>query len=129
MVKPFSMDLRSRVVAAIEAGESHRSVAKRFSLGISTVGHWYRRKQRTGSVAPAQMGPPEGSKLEAHEDFILGLIGDQKDITLLEIADRLEAERGVRVVPPTIWYFLNRRGITFKKRQHTPVNRNARMSA
>ena len=126
MGKPFSMDLRTRVVAAIEAGESHRSVAKRFAVGISTVGHWYRRKQRTGSVAPARMGPPEGSKLDAYEGFIFGLIEAQKDITLQEIADQLQAEHGVRVVPPTIWYFLDRRGITFKKRQHTQLNKSAK---
>ena len=129
MVKPFSMDLRSRVVAAIEAGESHRAVAKRFFLGVSTVGHWYRRKQRTGSIAPAQMGPPEGSKLDAHEGLILGLVEDQKDITLHEIADRLEAECGMRVVPQTIWYWLDRRGITYKKRQRMRRNRSARTSS
>jgi transposase len=49
------------------------------------------------------------------------------DITLTEIAERLAMEHGVRVVPSTVWMFLDKRGITFKKRQRMRASSNGRM--
>jgi transposase len=77
---------------------------------------------------PGRQGNPGRSKLDAHEGFILGLIEERKDIALHEMADRLDAEHGLRVHPSTIWYFLDRRAITFKKRPRTPPSRSARTS-
>ena len=115
MGKALGMDLRRRVIAAIEGGLSTRAAAARYSIGIATAGAWGRLKRDTGDVRPARQGPPSGSKLDPHEAFILGLIEQAPDIALHEIAERLEAECGVRVVPATIWYFLDKRGMTFKK--------------
>jgi transposase len=115
MGKPLGVDLRRRVVAAIEGGLSTREAAERFSVSKAAAGAWARLKRRTGDVAPKPQGSPEGSRLDAHEGFILGLIEADKDITLSEIADRLVIDHGLRVVPSTIWYFLDRRGMTFKK--------------
>jgi transposase len=79
-------------------------------------------------VKPGRLGNPGGSKLDAHKDFILGLIAAQKDITLHEIAERLAGAYGVRVQPSTVWYFLERNGLSFKKRQRMPLSKNARTS-
>jgi transposase len=68
------------------------------------------------------------SKLDAYEAFILGLIEDAPDITLAEIGGRLAAERDVRAAPSTVWLFLDRRGITFKKRRRTPQSSSVPMS-
>ena len=127
-MRAYGLDLRRRVVAAIEGGMSTRAAARRYSVSIAAAGAWARRKRATGSVAPAKQGNPGGSKLDVHEGFILGLIEAEKDITLAEITSRLEADQGVRVVPATLWYFLDRRGITFKKRQRTQPSRPAKMS-
>lgn len=115
MGKPLGVDLRRRVVAAIEGGLSTREAAERFSVSKAAAGAWARLKRATGDVAPKPQGSPEGSRLDVHEGFILALIEADKDITLSEMADRLEADHGLCVVPSTIWYFLDRRGITFKK--------------
>jgi len=56
------------------------------------------------------------------------LIAEQADITLAEMVKRLEGERSLRVDPSTIWYFLHRRGITFKKRQRMRANKVVPMS-
>jgi transposase len=116
------------VVAAIEAGASTGEAAERYEIGKSTAGAWARLKRATGDVAPGRQGQPEGSKLDACEDFILALIEENRDITLAEIAERLGRERGVRAVPATIWYFFDRRGITFKKRPRTQASRSAKTS-
>ncbi|MER9026752.1 transposase [Mesorhizobium sp. M0815] len=100
-------------------GVSTREAARRFRIGISTAGSWYRRYRETGETQARKQGQPSRSKLDAREAFILGLIEDAPDITLAEIGERLAAERGVRVAPSTVWLFLDRRGITFKKRRRT----------
>ena len=128
MTRSLSTDLRQRVIAAVEDGMSTREAARRFQVGISTVGAWHRRYRETGETVARKQGQPSGSKLDAHEAFILGLIADQRDITLLEIAETLEQERRVRCVASTVWVFLDRRGITFKKRQRTPASSRGRMS-
>ncbi len=115
MGKPLGVDLRRRVVGAIEGGLSTREAAERFSVSKAAAGAWARLKRATGDVVPKRQGSPEGSILDPHEGFILGLIEADKDIALVEIAERLEAGHGLHVVPSTIWYFLDRRGFTFKK--------------
>jgi putative transposase len=55
MAKPYSRDLRERVVAAVEEnGLSRRKAAAQFAVGISTVINWVRRFRETGSVLPAK---------------------------------------------------------------------------
>jgi transposase len=127
MTRSLSADLRRRVIAAIEEGVSTREAARRFRIGISTAGNWHRRYRETGELEARKQGQPSRSKLDAHEAFILGLIEDAPDITLAEIGERLAAERGVRVAPSTVWLFLDRRGITFKKRRLTPPSSSAPM--
>jgi transposase len=128
MARAYSSDLRVRVIAAIDGGLSTRQAAALFSIGIATAGAWHRFWRKTGEAKPLRRGNPGGSKLDAHADFILGLIAEHKDITLHEITERLREELGVTVQPSTVWYFLDRRGMTFKKRQRMPPNRSARMS-
>lgn len=122
MTQSLSADLRGRVIAAIEEGLSTRKAARRFRIGIATAGRWYRRYLETGETVARKQGQPSGSKLDPHEDFILGLIEETPDITLAEIAERLASAHGVRVVPSTVWMFLDKRGVTFKKRRRTPQN-------
>jgi transposase len=124
MGKPYSQDLRERVVTALESGMSTAQAAARFSIGKATAGTWGRLKRSQGDVRPAKQGKPKGSVLDAHEAFILGVLRDKPDTTLEEMADRLAAERGVQVVWTAVWKFLDRRDMTHKKRQRTPASRS-----
>ena len=54
MAKPYSDDLRERVVADIEAGFTREEVAELYNLALSTVGGFIKRKRETGSVSPAK---------------------------------------------------------------------------
>ena len=123
----FSADLRWRVIATISEGLSTRKAAKRFGIGISTAGRWFRRYRDNGETMARKQGQPPGSKLDEHEVFILELIKEAPDISLAEIAGRLLAERSVSAVPSTVWKFFNKRHITFKKRQRTRANSSATM--
>ena len=124
MGKPYSLDLRERVVSALESGMSTGQAAARFSIGKATAGAWGRLKRSQGDVRPAKQGKPKGSVLDAHEEFILGALREKPDTTLEEMAARLAAERGVRVVWTAVWKFLDRRDQTHKKRLRTPTSRS-----
>jgi len=121
----FSTDLRCRVIAVIAAGLSTRRAAARFGVGVSTAGEWYRRYRDNGETAARKQGQPTGSKLDAHEAFILGLVEQDRGISLGEIADQLLTACDVSAAPSTVWEFFNKRDITYKKRRHMRVNNSA----
>jgi transposase len=127
MARALSQDLRKRVVESIDSGLSTREAARRFSIGISTSGAWYRAWRSNGSLEPGRQGKPRISKLDAHEAFILALVDtDDRDITLAEIAACLESERGINASVTTVHAFFAKRGITYKKRRRTPPSSNGR---
>ncbi len=123
----YGIDLRQRVVDAIEAGLSHRQAADRFCVAVSTAGNWHRLWRATGSAQAGKQGKPRRSKLDAYETQILAMVEETRDIALYEIADRLAQDHGVRAAPSTVWHFFDKRAITVKKRQRMPQNSSARM--
>ena len=122
----YGIDLRQRVVDAIEAGLSHRQAAERFCVAVSTAGNWHRLWRATGSTRAGKQGKPRRSKLDAYEASILAMVDENKDIALYEIADRLCEEHDVRAAPSTVWHFFAKRGITFKKRRRMRASNSAR---
>ena len=127
MSRAFSVDLRGRVLDAVEAGSSVRRAAARFGVGVSTAIRWVRRWRETGERTARKQGPPIRSKLDAHDAYLLGLIEQTVDITLDEIRHRLAEERGVRAGYGTLWRFFDRRRITVKKRRAMRLSRSAPM--
>lgn len=114
MTRPYSNDLRERVVASVTAGDSSRVVAARFGVAVSTVVKWSQRYRRTGSVAPGKMGGHRPRLLEPHRDFIVERIKQTPQLTLHRLKDELAAH-GVRVSHNAVWQFLRREGLSFKK--------------
>lgn len=70
---------------------------------------------------------PRRSKLDPHRG-LLGLIAETPDLTISELLERLLAERSVRASRATLWTFLDRCGLTFKKSPPTRASRTARTS-
>ena len=126
VVQAYSGDLRSRVIKAGAEGMSARQAAARFGVGVSTAIVWIRRFRANGEATARRQGKPRGSKLDAHADFIFALVeAGTKDISLAEIVGRLETERDVRVGITSVWKFLDRHGLTYKKRPPTPPSSSA----
>ena len=125
MARAYSHDLRVRVLDAIATGMSRRQAAARYRIGVATVIRWAVYAAATGETEAKRQGRPRGSKLDAHEAFLLALIDEADDITLAEMQDRLRAERGVLVGLGTLWRFFARRAVTWKKRRRTPPSRTA----
>lgn len=115
MGKPLSVDLRDRVVAAVEGGMSRRRAASRFGVSISSAIRWTSLSRRTGDVRPKRQGGDKRSaRIEAYAPVILGAVEDKPDITLAELRELLAGE-GLAVAVSTLWRFFARRKITLKK--------------
>jgi transposase len=123
MSRALSVDLRERVVAAIEGGMSCRQAALRFGVSASSAIRWRALVRRQGDVRSGPLGGDRRSgRIEGHADLILCLLERQRDITLAELRTGL-AEHGVAVGIGTLWRFFDRRKITLKKSRRTRTNR------
>jgi transposase len=122
------MDLRSRLLAAIDDGMSCRGAAARFGVAPSTAIRWYAQRRETGSFAPKpQGGDMRSRRVEERSDDILALWAARKDITLEELRTGL-AEMGLTVSVAGLHRFFVRRGMTRKKRLAMPASRTGPMS-
>ena len=125
MGRPYSQDLRERVVEA--AGTtSRRQAAARFRVGVATAIRWMATLTVTGTVAARPQGRARRSKLDPHEAYLRDLIAERDDITLEEMRARLKDEHDLTVGMGTLWAFLDAHGLTHKKRQPMPPSRNGR---
>lgn len=120
-MKPYSMDLRERVVAAVEAGASRRSAARRFGVSVASAIRWTDRKQRTGSARPKKMGGYVKPKLLGEREWLAARIAAEPDVTLRGLLAELH-ERGIDVGYGALWRHFAREGISFKKK---PVRQRA----
>lgn len=129
MTRAYSEDLRRRVIKAVEEGASCRQAAKRYEIGESTAIRWLARWRSSGSTAARPQGGDRRShRIEVHAALILGAVEERGDVTLAELAARVQAETGARFAIGTFWRFFRRRGITVKKRRGTRPSRSARTS-
>ena len=117
MGRPISDDLRERAVAAYVEGGSCRAVAARFGVGESSVVRWGQLFRATGSVSPKPMGASRGSALDAHRDWLLARIAEHPSITLEDLRRQLATVRGVTVGYGTVWRFVDREKLSFKKKR------------
>ena len=116
MGKPLSNDLRSRLVTAVAGGLSRRAAAERFGVSVASAVRWTQAVNTTGSVeAKPQGGDTRSHHVEAFRDVILGAIEAQKDISLVELAELLRVDHGASFAASTVWRFLDRHAMTFKK--------------
>jgi transposase len=114
MARPYSVDLRERVVARVLAGETVRSVASAFDVSVSAVVKWSQRYRASGSVAPGKMGGHRPVLLAAHRDFVHACFARTPELPLRALQLELAA-RGVKASYGAIWSFVHAEGLSFKK--------------
>ncbi len=114
MPRPYSQDLRERVIGAVAAGSSARSAARVFGVSESAAVKWAARWRRTGSVSAKRMGGYKRSPLDAHAALLLELIAESPDLTVEEIRRALRA-RGIHTGHGSVCRFFGRHAISFKK--------------
>ena len=125
MGRPYSQDLRSRIVSAVEAGATRRAAADQFAVSVSCAIKLVQRFRQTGSVEPG----PRGRKpfaLAEHEALVRELVAAQPDVTLDELTRELE-DCGIRVGRSSVNRFLKACRLTLKKSRCMPPSSNGRM--
>ncbi len=125
MGRPYSEDLRSRIVAAVEARATRVAAAEQFAVSASCVIKLMQHFHRTGSVAPA----PRGRKpfaLAEHGTLVCELVAARPDATLDELTHEIES-RGIRASRSAVNRFLRACGLTLKKSRYMPPSNNGRM--
>lgn len=127
MARPYSVDLRQRVVRAVEAGASRRATAAKFEVSPSFVIKLMQRWRRYGTVQPARIGGRKRAKLAAHAERVQALLAAEPDLTIGELRSRLAAA-GILVSRSALGRFLIAAGLTRKKRPSTPPSRTGRTS-
>ena len=129
MGKPYSIDLRERVVAAVlSGGLSCNRAAKQFGVGISTAINWVKRQRETGSVAPGKMGGHKPKAISGeHRVWLLRRI-KEGDFTLRALVAEL-GERGLKVDYRSVWEFVHAEKLSFKKNRGGWRARSARRRA
>ena len=102
-MKPYSKDLRLRVLAAVDRGTPRKEVAKTFSVSSPSIKRWLKLRKETGSVEPREGVPgPPARKGAALEEWLPEQLKSNPDLTLEEHREAFEEERGVRVSAATI---------------------------
>ena len=127
MARPYSVDLRDRVVRAVEAGLSRRATAAKFEVSISFVVKLMQRWRERGTLQPERIGGAKRATLAAHAERVQALLAAEPDLTIAELRDRLAAA-GITTSRSALGRFLLAAGLTRKKRASTPPSRTGRMS-
>jgi transposase len=111
MARAYSLDLRERVVTAVEAGHPPGSAAKTF---MASVVKWLQRHRVIGTPAALKMGGRRPFVVAREKDWLLARIAEKPDLTLRALLEEL-ANRGLVVSYYALWHFLRHEGVTFKK--------------
>ena len=115
MPSSFSLDVRSRIASAVMSGETVRSVAARFGVCAATAVR-LGQKARAGEDLQARPrgAPPEMIIRGEVADWVRSRLVEKPDLTVRTLAAELCA-RGTSVTHDTVWRFMRREGLTFKK--------------
>jgi transposase len=115
MSRAYSIDLRERVVAAMVSGASARAAASQFGVSVASAVRWSQRQRRTGGVLPGKLGGHRKPVLLPEREWLLARVAAEPDLTLRGLLAEL-ADRGVKASYGALWLFLEREGLSFKKK-------------
>ena len=115
MAAAYSLDLRERVVGAVASGMSRARAAAHFHVSHSSAIRWTRRMAETGSPAALPVGGKKPFTLVGEKAWIKARVDEKPDITGRELLAELN-QRGIEVSYYGVWHFLDRTGLSFKKK-------------
>ena len=114
MARSYSNDLRERVAALVLGGSTVRAAAAQMRVSVASAVRFAQAARATGSAAAKPMGGKRPYLLAGQRDFLLARLAEKPDLTLHALLDELR-ERGVVVSCDTLWRFLRKEKISFKK--------------
>lgn len=114
MGRPYSLDLRERVVGAVRSGMSCQEAAERYEVSTSSSTRWVERDRDSGSPAALPMGGKRPFSLERELPWVLARMAEKPDISLRALLAELRG-RGIDVSYYAVWHIVRRSGLTSKK--------------
>lgn len=119
-MKPYSQDLRDRIMQALQAGNaSQPAIAARFCVSLSFVEKLWQRFRRSGSSAAKPHAGGRRRALIDHTALLRREVEHQPDATLEELRERLAVAQGPQVSAATICRELQRLQLPVKKSRST----------
>jgi transposase len=116
-MKPYSKDLRMKVLAAVDRGGMPRKeVAEVFGVSEPTIKRWLRRRRETGDIEPKPIPGPSAKKGAALEDHLPAQLRANPDLTLEEHRELFEEVHSVKASTATVSRAFKRLGLPLKKR-------------
>jgi transposase len=128
MGKPYSQDLRERVMAAVDGGTGAYAAAPLFQVSVSYIYKALGRRHTTGETTARTGKAGRKAKLAAHDEALRAQVAADPDATLDELRAWLAVERKVRVSVGCLWNRLRRLKLPLKKSHSGPPSRIGRMS-
>jgi transposase len=114
-MKPFSLDLRQRIVDAVKAGESKASASRRFRVSHATVRNFL-KLDALGSLEPRKKKKRADRKFTPDAlDALKAWLEEKNDLTLKQLQKRLLADFHIQVSQPSIWDRLTAMNLAWKK--------------
>ena len=116
MGKPHPMELRERVVAFVDEGNSHREAARHFRVSPRFVNDMIKLRRETGGLGAKKQGNPGRGKLTGVAPWVRERVAARGDLTLDALVCDLRATHGITVHRSAVGRLLHRLGLTHKKR-------------
>jgi transposase len=122
-MKPYSQDLRERVMTVVNAGQQSLSeIAQVFGISASTVDKWCKRQRDTGSVAARPFAGGRRRVLQECGAMIRAAVKKQPDVSLAELCERIQATHGIHASPSMMCRELHRLKLPLKKSRSMTAN-------
>jgi transposase len=128
MGKPYSQDLRERVMAAVDSGAGAYSAASLFQVSASYIYKALGRRRLTGETRTRPWAGGRKPKLAAYDGVLRARVAAKPDATLFELQDLFNKDHGVKVSVGCLWKRLRHLGLTLKKSHCAPPNKIGPMS-
>ena len=124
MPAPYSLDLRTRILADSDRGLTTRAVATKYAVCESWVRRLKQRRRETGEVGPRPAAPGPKPSWDGYADRLQAAVADTPDATLQELRDRL----ALTVALSTLWRAVAALGLSVKKKSSGRPSRTGRTS-
>ncbi len=121
-MKPYSKDLRLRVLAAVDRGMPREEIVRLLGVSAPTIRRYLRLRRQTGGIEPRPVPGPPARKGAALEAALPAQARVNPDLTLEEHCELFEEAHGVRVSTATMSRAFRRLGLPLKKSPSPPRN-------
>jgi transposase len=114
-MRPYSEDLRTRIIAGKKAGESSAKIAERLRVHVRTVERYWVRYGEKGHCRPGKIGDHRRSRLAGHEKTVESWIKTEPSLSLEKLCARCQKQLKVTLTVSALWHRLKALGLSFKK--------------